>query len=108
MADHRALVITGPGVIALQDAPALVPGPGEVVARPAYVGVCGTDLELLDGVVDPAYVNYPLVPGHEWAGVIEAVGPGVTELTPGQPVSPRASSPTGPARSASAATPTCA
>jgi len=86
VADHRALVIAEPGVIALQDVPALVPGPGEVVARPAYVGVCGTDLELLDGVVDPAYVNYPLVPGHEWSGVIEAVGPGVTTLTPGQPI----------------------
>ncbi|MGD0699851.1 MAG: alcohol dehydrogenase catalytic domain-containing protein [Trebonia sp.] len=86
MADHRALVITEPGVIGLRDVAALVPGPGEVVARPAYVGVCGTDLELLDGVVDPAYVRYPLVPGHEWSGVIEAVGPGVTALTPGQPV----------------------
>jgi L-iditol 2-dehydrogenase len=86
VADHRALVITEPGVITLQDVAALVPGPGEVVARPAYVGVCGTDLELLDGVVDPAYVRYPLVPGHEWSGVIEAVGPGVTALTPGQPV----------------------
>jgi L-iditol 2-dehydrogenase len=86
VADHRALVITEPGVIALHDVAALVPGPGEVVARPAYVGVCGTDLELLDGVVDPAYVRYPLVPGHEWSGLIEAVGPGVTALTPGQPV----------------------
>ena len=86
MADHRALVIAEPGVIGLQHVPALVPGPGEVIARPAYVGVCGTDLELLDGVVDPAYVNYPLVPGHEWSGVIEAVGPGVTTLSPGQPV----------------------
>ena len=86
MADHRALVITEPGVIALQDAAALVPGPGEVVARPAYVGVCGTDLELLDGVVDPAYVRYPLTPGHEWSGLIEAVGPGVTTLSPGQPI----------------------
>jgi threonine dehydrogenase-like Zn-dependent dehydrogenase len=86
VADHRALVIAEPGVIALEDVPPLVPGPGEVVARPAYVGVCGTDLELLDGVVDPAYVRYPLVPGHEWSGVIEAVGPGVTTLTPGQPV----------------------
>ena len=34
----------------------------------------------------PAYVRYPLVPGHEWSGLIEAVGPGVTGLTPGQPV----------------------
>ena len=83
VADHRALVITEPGVITLQDVAALVPGPGEVIARPAYVGVCGTDLELLDGVVDPAYVRYPLVPGHEWSGVIEAVGPGVTAPDPG-------------------------
>ena len=86
MADRRALVITEPGVIALQDVDPILPGPGEVVARPAYVGVCGTDLELLDGVVDPAYVRYPLVPGHEWSGLIEAVGPGVTGLRPGQPV----------------------
>jgi 2-desacetyl-2-hydroxyethyl bacteriochlorophyllide A dehydrogenase len=86
MADRRALVITAPGSIGLQDVPDLVPGPGEVVARPVYTGICGTDLELLAGVVDPAYVRYPLVPGHEWSGVIEAVGPGVTGLEPGQPV----------------------
>jgi L-iditol 2-dehydrogenase len=70
----------------LQDAPELVPGPGEVVVRPAYTGICGTDLELLAGVVDPAYVRYPLVLGHEWSGIIEAVGPGVTGLEPGQRV----------------------
>src|ERR1700733_11397684 len=86
MADRRALIIDSPGSISLRDVDEIVPGPGEVVARPAYVGVCGTDLELLAGVVDPAYVRYPLVPGHEWSGVIEAVGPGVTGLGPGQPV----------------------
>ena len=86
MGDRRALVITAPGSIGLRDAPEFVPGPGEVVARPVHTGICGTDLELLAGVVDPAYVRYPLVPGHEWSGVIEAVGPGVTGLEPGQPV----------------------
>jgi len=86
VADRRALVITSPGLIGLQDAPELIPGPGEVVARPVHTGICGTDLELVAGVVDPAYVRYPLVPGHEWSGVIEAVGPGVTGLAPGQPV----------------------
>jgi L-iditol 2-dehydrogenase len=86
VADRRALVIASPGSIGLQDAPELVPGPGEIVARPAYTGICGTDLELLAGVVDPAYVRYPLVLGHEWSGVIEAVGPGVTGLEPGQRV----------------------
>ena len=86
MANWRALVITEPGSIALRDVPELVPGPGEVVARPVHTGICGTDLELLAGVVDPAYVRYPLVPGHEWSGVIEAVGPDVTGLEPGQPL----------------------
>jgi L-iditol 2-dehydrogenase len=86
VADRRALVIASPGSIGLQDAPELVPGPGEVVARPVYTGICGTDLELLGGLVDPAYVRYPLVLGHEWSGVIEAVGPGVTGLEPGQRV----------------------
>lgn len=84
MSDYRALVISKPGTIGLESVAPLVPGPGEVVARPAFVGVCGTDLELLDGVVDPGYVRYPLVPGHEWAGVITAVGPGVTGLAAGQ------------------------
>src|ERR1700730_7659737 len=82
----RALVITEPGSIALQDAPELIPGPGEVVARPVHTGICGTDLELVAGVVDPAYVRYPLIPGHEWSGVIEAPGPAVPGREPGQPV----------------------
>ncbi len=86
MADRRALVITEPGSIALRHVSELAPGPGEVVARPVHTGICGTDLELLAGLVDPAYVRYPLVPGHEWSGVIEAVGPEVTGLEPGQPI----------------------
>ncbi len=86
MADRRALVITSPGVIGLQAAAELVPGPGEVVARPVHTGICGTDLELVAGVVDPAYTRYPLVPGHEFSGIIESVGPNVTGLEPGQPV----------------------
>jgi len=86
MSKRRALVITSPGVIGLTEAPELVPGPGEVVVRPVHTGICGTDLELVAGVVDPAYVRYPLVPGHEWSGVVETAGPGVEGLAPGQPV----------------------
>jgi L-iditol 2-dehydrogenase len=86
MADRRALVITAPGSIGLQHVAELVPGPGEIVARPVHVGICGTDLELVAGVVDPAYVRYPLVPGHEWSGIVASVGAGVTGLEPGQPV----------------------
>ena len=80
----RALVIPSPGSIGLEEVAPLLPGPDEIVARPVHVGICGTDLELLAGVVDPAYVRYPLVPGPEWSGLVEATGPGVTGLAPGQ------------------------
>ena len=32
------------------------------------MGLCGTDLEIIDGTIDPAYLRYPLVLGHEWTG----------------------------------------
>ena len=83
---YRALVISAPGSIGLERVAGLAPGPGEVVVRPVHVGICGTDLELLAGVVDPAYVRYPLVPGHEWSGLVAAAGPGVSGLAPGQRV----------------------
>jgi threonine dehydrogenase-like Zn-dependent dehydrogenase len=41
--------------------------------------MCATDLELIEGTIDPAYVRYPLVLGHEWVGALEGdseVGPG--------------------------------
>jgi 2-desacetyl-2-hydroxyethyl bacteriochlorophyllide A dehydrogenase len=86
MSDAVALVIAEPGSMSLQEVPEPAPGPGEIAVRPAYVGICGTDLELLAGDVDPAYVRYPLIPGHEWSGVIDSTGPGVTALQPGQRV----------------------
>ena len=80
---RRALVIERPGQLVLVEREPLVPGPGEVVIRPAFCGICGTDIELRDGLVDPAFVRYPLTLGHEWSGVIEAVGEGVTDVAQG-------------------------
>lgn len=79
----RGLVVETPGRIALRDLPDVAPGPGEVLVRPAWCGLCGTDLELRAGEVDPAFVRYPLVLGHEWAGVVEEVGEGVAAVLPG-------------------------
>ena len=81
---RRVLVVEQPGALALLERDDLVPGPGEVVVRPSYCGVCGTDLELLRGQVDAAFVRYPLTLGHEWSGTIEAVGASVEGLVPGQ------------------------
>jgi len=76
----RALVLSAPGKAVVQDVPDPRPGPGAVVVAVHRVGVCGTDEELFRGSM--AYfrsgrATYPLRPGHEWSGVVEAVGEGV-------------------------------
>jgi len=64
----RAFVLTEPGHVGLREWPTPEAASGEVLVRPLLVGMCGTDLELIDGTIDPAYVRYPLVLGHEWVG----------------------------------------
>jgi L-iditol 2-dehydrogenase len=82
----RALVVDGPGAAAVRELPDPVPGPGEVLVSVVAAGICGSDLELLAGRRPAAYVRYPVVPGHEWAGTVQAAGPGVHDLAPGAPV----------------------
>jgi threonine dehydrogenase-like Zn-dependent dehydrogenase len=82
----RALVVDRPGAAAVTDVPEPVPGTGEVLVEVAAAGICGSDLELLDGRRPAAYVRYPVVPGHEWAGRVLSVGLGVNDLAPGDPV----------------------
>ncbi|HXQ94453.1 MAG TPA: alcohol dehydrogenase catalytic domain-containing protein [Thermoplasmata archaeon] len=69
------------GAVVVADEPDPFAGPGEVVVRLAACGVCGTDLEKLRG-------NYKTAGkiGHEPAGVVDAVGAGVTGLWAGQRV----------------------
>ena len=64
----RALVVSRPGEVALDDVSDPVAGPGEVVVRPVLSGLCGTDLEIVAGTIDEAYVHYPVALGHEWVG----------------------------------------
>lgn len=76
----RAFVLTGPGRYAVQEVPAPVARPGEVVVDVERVGVCGTDVEFFTGAM--AYLHqghavYPMRLGHEWAGRVAAVGDGV-------------------------------
>ena len=65
-----ALVVRAPGDVVLEERDAPVPGPGEVLVQPDLVGLCGTDLEIIAGQVDPAYTRYPLGLGHEWTGIV--------------------------------------
>jgi L-iditol 2-dehydrogenase len=71
----RALVVVEPGHVALTARPAAIAAPGETLVRPDLVGLCGTDLEIIGGQVDPAFVRYPLVLGHEWTGIVAGDSP---------------------------------
>jgi threonine dehydrogenase-like Zn-dependent dehydrogenase len=82
----RALLVERPGASAVAEVAEPVAGPGEVLVEVAAAGICGSDLELLDGRRPAAYVRYPVVPGHEWAGRVVATGPGVAGFAPGDPV----------------------
>jgi 2-desacetyl-2-hydroxyethyl bacteriochlorophyllide A dehydrogenase len=78
----RALIIDGPRSARVAEVEAPVPAAGQVVVDVHRVGICGTDFELFTGEL--AYFGqgksrFPLRPGHEWCGVVSAVGAGVAE-----------------------------
>jgi 2-desacetyl-2-hydroxyethyl bacteriochlorophyllide A dehydrogenase len=79
----RAVVIERPGAVALRELDAPLCGPDDVVVHSRAAGVCRTDLEVLRGELDPRWVRYPCVPGHEWSGEIAEVGEAVEGLTVG-------------------------
>ena len=56
------------------------PGPGEAVVRVQACGVCHTDLHYREGGIND---DFPFLLGHEAAGMVEAVGPDVTSVAPG-------------------------
>jgi alcohol dehydrogenase, propanol-preferring len=79
----KALVLNGPGAFSLETVPDPSPGPGEAVAR---IIACGAGLTIQHVKAGRAKVDYPRIIGHEITGVIEAIGPGVTDIAVGDPV----------------------
>jgi L-iditol 2-dehydrogenase len=87
-ATMRASVLRGPGDVVVEERAVPQPGPGEVVVRVSSVGVCGSDTHYYDhGRIGRFVVDSPLVLGHEAAGEVAALGPGVAALAVGQRVS---------------------
>lgn len=79
----KALTVERPGVSKIVDAPVPEYGPRDVLIRVRATGVCGTDVHIFRG----EYLgDYPITPGHESAGVVEAVGEEVSDLAPGDAV----------------------
>ncbi len=70
-----ALVVTAPGTVGLVPRAPMTALPGHVLVEPDLVGLCGTDLEIIDGSIDPAYLRYPVALGHEWTGIVTGDSP---------------------------------
>ena len=77
----RALRVVSPNTVEIQEVPDLSPGVGEILLDVERVGICGTDVELFTG--EMAYfqsgrTTFPVQLGHEWTGIVSAVGVGVS------------------------------
>ena len=91
----RAAVLVAPGRMQIAEVPVIDPGPGEILLRVGAVGLCGTDFHIFSG-----HGNYhsdetgrlvpfeesPQILGHEFVGVVEAVGARVVDLSAGDVV----------------------
>jgi S-(hydroxymethyl)mycothiol dehydrogenase len=77
----RGVVARAKGApVTLEDIVVPDPGPGEAVVAVKACGVCHTDLHYREGGIND---EFPFLLGHEAAGIVDAVGPGVTSVAPG-------------------------
>lgn len=72
------------GRLVLEERPDPVPAAGEVLIRVSVCGVCRTDLDVVDGRLEPSH--FPIIPGHQVVGHIVECGHGVTDVKVGQRV----------------------
>jgi L-iditol 2-dehydrogenase len=80
----RQAVMTSPGKIEFRDIARPHPGSDEVLVKIERIGVCGSDIHVYHGL--HPYTSYPVVQGHEVAGVIAEVGAGVQGFQRGEQV----------------------
>ena len=82
----RSLVVYGENRIELVESDEPTIASDELLVAPILTGICGTDLEIIHSKIDPAYVIYPVVIGHEWCGKVVQVGSDVAEISVGDRV----------------------
>ena len=84
MRTMRGVLLSEPGAVeVVDDLEIAEPRSGEVLVRVSHCGLCHSDLSVVDGSFPSPL---PVVLGHEAAGTIEAIGPGVTSVAVGDPV----------------------
>jgi len=83
----KAAVLHGIHDLRIESRPVPKPKTGEALIRVRAVGVCGSEIHYYrDGRIGSVVVDRPVVPGHEFAGEVAALGPGVKNLSVGQRV----------------------
>jgi len=81
---NQASVLHGVGDLRIDERPVPSPAPGEVLIAMGSVGICGSDVHYLEhGRIGSFVVEAPMILGHESSGIVEALGDGVTSLSPG-------------------------
>jgi len=80
----RKVVMSSPGVIETIEATVPKAEKDHLVIRPAYIGICGSDIHVYHG--KHPYTPYPVVQGHELSAVVVETGEGETEFKPGDAV----------------------
>src|ERR671911_2957695 len=84
----KAFVKTGyqSGAASVEDVQVIRPDPGEVSLRVASCGICGSDVHAFRSDAGFEWIQPPVTLGHEFSGIVEEVGPGVTRVSPGDRV----------------------
>ena len=82
----KAGVFYGKGDLRIEERPIPQVGPGQMLVKISYCGICGTDAEFYNTGMVPPFCGLPLVLGHENCGVVVEVGEGVTEYKVGDRV----------------------
>jgi L-idonate 5-dehydrogenase len=95
----RAIVIHAAHDLRISEVETPAPGPGEVRVRIEAGGICGSDLHYFhEGRIGTITLKEPMILGHEVAGMVESIGPGVTGMAPGERVAVNPSRPCGACR----------
>lgn len=82
----RGAVLLGPEEIEVRAVPVPVPGPGEMLLKVEAATTCGTDVKVFKRGGHPRMLKAPTLFGHEMAGTVAALGPGVTAFASGDAV----------------------
>lgn len=82
----KAIVQTGPSQVEVQERRIPEPGPGEALVAVHTAGLCGSDAHAFKYDGGYEWIPIPRIMGHEYSGVVEEVGEGVTQFSPGDRV----------------------